>query len=391
MISVEEALGHIFALISPVDTETVPLREAAGRVLREDIVARRDQPPFAASVMDGYAVRHADVAPGATLTVIGEAAAGHAFPGTLSDGQAVRIFTGAPIPDGADRVVIQEDVSRAGDKITLGQTLDSSRYIRDLGTDFKVGTRLPAGRRLTPAQIALAASMNVPTLTVARRPIVALIATGDELVMPGETPGPDQIIASNSFGLAALLEAEGAEVRLLPIARDTKDSLRAIFELAQGADLVVTIGGASVGDHDLVGQVVEDFGMDRSFYKVAMRPGKPLMAGKLGTAAMVGLPGNPVSSMVCGHIFLRPALRALQGLPAAALPRTTATLAAPLDENGPREHYMRAHRDADGRVTAEDRQDSSLMTVLAAAECLIVRAPRDPARSEGERVEIVPL
>ena len=303
----------------------------------------------------------------------------------------MRIFTGAPIPDGADRVVIQEDVSRAGDKITLGQTLDSSRYIRDLGTDFKVGTRLPAGRRLTPAQIALAASMNVPTLTVARRPIVALIATGDELVMPGETPSPDQIIASNSFGLAALLEAEGAEVRLLPIARDTKDSLRAIFELAQGADLVVTIGGASVGDHDLVGEVVEDFGMDRSFYKVAMRPGKPLMAGKLGTAAMVGLPGNPVSSMVCGHIFLRPALRALQGLPAAALPRTTATLAAPLDENGPREHYMRAHRDADGRVTAEDRQDSSLMTVLAAAECLIVRAPRDPARSEGERVEIVPL
>ena len=391
MITVDQALQHIFDLISPVDTETVSLRHAAGRVLREDIVARRDQPPFAASVMDGYAVRTADASPGATLKVIGESAAGHAFDGHLNAGEAVRIFTGAPIPTGADRVVIQEDVTRDGTSITISETAETQRYIRDLGTDFKVGDRIDAGRKLTPADIALAASMNVPTLSVARKPVVALIATGDELVMPGEDPGPDQIIASNSFGLAAILEAEGADVRLLPIARDTEAALRGVLELATGADLVVTIGGASVGDHDLVGKVVGDLGMDRSFYKVAMRPGKPLMAGRLGSSAMVGLPGNPVSSMVCGHIFLRPALRALMGLRAEPLPRTEAKLAADLPPNGPREHYMRATWTTDGEVQAAERQDSSLLSVLASASCLIVRAPGDPARTRGEIVSVVPL
>ncbi len=391
MISVAQALDHVFDLIEPIESERVSLRKAAGRVLREAIVARRDQPPFPASVMDGYAVQDADITPGARLGVIGEAAAGHRFEGSVGQGEAVRIFTGAPIPDGADRVVIQEDVTAAHGEIIISGHVDPQRYIRPLGTDFKVGTQIDAGRILTPSDVALAASMNVPDVTVARRPVVALIATGDELVMPGETPGTDQIIASNAFGLAAIVEAEGAEARVLPIARDTTASLEAVFALAEGADLVVTIGGASVGDHDLVATVIASLGVDRSFYKVAMRPGKPLMAGRLGDAAMIGLPGNPVSSMVCGHIFLRPAIRALLGLGKNALPRAKHILAAPLPANGPREHYMRATLLPDGRVTPAERQDSSLLSVLADANCLILRPPHDPDQHAGREVDVVRL
>ena len=391
MISVDEALGHVLALLSPLDDETVPLARAAGRVLAEDIVAMRAQPPFDASVMDGYAVRDADVAPGATLTVIGEAAAGHRFHGAVAPGEAVRIFTGAPMPEGADRVVIQEDVERAGERVLLKANIESSRYIRPLGTDFHVGDRIVEGRRMTPADVALAASMNVPAVRVTRKPVVALIATGDELVIPGETPGPDQIIASNAFGLAAVLEDEGAEVRRLPIAQDNRASLEACFALARGADLVVTIGGASVGDHDLVGEVAAGLGLDRSFYKVAMRPGKPLMAGRLMDMPMIGLPGNPVSSMVCGHIFLRPAIRALLGLAAGALPRERAALAGDVGPNGPREHYMRARATPEGGVRVLERQDSSLLSVLSAADALVVRPPHDPARKAGESVEFLRL
>ena len=390
MISVDEALGDVFDLIAPLGHETVPLREAAGRVLAADIVATRNQPPFAASVMDGYAVRDEDVRLGTNLRVIGEAAAGRGFTGAVSTGEAVRIFTGAPMPQGANRVVIQEDVERDGDSIRLAEKIDDQAYIRPVGMDFESGDRIGAGVRLTSAEIALAASMNAPMVTVARRPAVALIATGDELVMPGETPNDDQIIASNGFGLSALLEAEGADCRMLPIARDTEPALKAAFELAASADLVVTIGGASVGDHDLVGKVAGHLGMDRSFYKVRMRPGKPLMAGHISGTPMIGLPGNPVSSMVCGHVFLRPAIRAMLGLGKSPLPRGTAPLAAAIPRNGPREHYMRALRDGTA-VRAFDRQDSSLLSVLAAAHCLIVRAPEDPARMKAEMVEVIDL
>ncbi len=385
MISVDEALALVFALVTRVDSEEVPLREAAGRVLAEDVVARRNQPPFRASVMDGYAV-----AGEGPWRVVGEAPAGHAFAGSVAEGDAVRIFTGGVVPEGADRVVIQEDVAREAERITLDADADSERYIREIGADFKVGDRLAAPRRLTPADVALAASMNVPRVTVARRPRVAIIATGDELVMPGEDPRPDQIIASNSFGLAAMAEAEGAEVRLLPIARDTRASLTTVFGLARDADLVVTIGGASVGDHDLVGEVAADLGMERAFYKIAMRPGKPLMAGRMGQAAMVGLPGNPVSAMVCGHLFLRPMLRAMQGLPAEGLREREAVLSSPLTRNGPRQHYMRAYRDEDG-IRAAERQDSSLLTVLSGANALIVRPPHDPERRRGDRVRYINL
>ena len=388
MISVDEALGHLFDLVSPLDAELAPLRTAAGRVLATPVEARRNQPPFRASVMDGYAVNSGGQTGAAQFKVIGEAAAGHAFEGSLSPGDSVRIFTGAPVPEGADLVVIQEDATITDGAMETTINPDDPYYIREIGADFKVGDTIQAPHRLTPADVALAASMNVAEVNVTRRPVVALIATGDELVMPGEAPRADQIIASNSFGLAALAESEGAEVRLLPIAKDTRASLTSIFELARGADLIVTIGGASVGDHDLVGEVAADLGMERAFYKIAMRPGKPLMAGKFGDTPMVGLPGNPVSSMVCGHIFLRPMLRAMQGLPKSTLPLHQAPLTAPLSQNGGRQHYMRAAF-SDGKLTAAERQDSALMSVLASANALIVRPPHDRAREAGETVTFI--
>lgn len=390
MISVDEALSLLLELAAPIGTEHVPLRHARGRVLARPVVARRNQPPFTASVMDGYAVIDADVRPGARLSVIGEAAAGHGFDGRIGPGEALRIFTGAPVPEGATRVIIQEDVRREGGIITLNPDCDSSKYIRGIGADFKVGDTVDAPRHLTPSDLALIAAMNVPDVTVARKPVVALIATGDELVMPGEDPGQDQIIASNTFGIAAVLEQEGAEVRALPIARDTRESLATCFDLAAGADLVVTIGGASVGDHDLVGEVAADRGMDRSFYKIAMRPGKPLMAGHLGDMPMVGLPGNPVSSMVCAHIFLRPMIRAMLGLPARTPTMRTAPLAAPLGANGPRQHYMRARLDG-GKVFVAERQDSALLSVLSQANILAVRKPHAPALGAGEPVSYIEL
>lgn len=390
MITVDQALDHLFSLVSQLEPETVPLREAHGRVLAQPAEARRDQPPFDASSMDGYALNEAEATPGASFDVIGEAAAGHGFDGTVRTGQAVRIFTGAPVPEGADKVVIQEDVSRDSDRITLGDRLDDKPNIRPRGGDFKVGDRIESPRLLSPEDVALLASMNVADVTVTRKPKVALIATGDELVMPGEDPGPDQIIASNSFGLCALLDTLGAEPRMLPIAGDTRESLETAFDLAKGADLVITIGGASVGDHDLVGKVAGDLGMERAFYKVRMRPGKPLMAGRMGDAAMLGLPGNPVSAMVCGHVFMAPMIRAMQGLGAHPAPRLSARLAADMGPGGPREHYMRAQVE-DGTILPERSQDSGMLSVLARANALLIRPADDAPRAQGDWIEYVPI
>ncbi|MCV2880869.1 gephyrin-like molybdotransferase Glp [Actibacterium sp. XHP0104] len=390
MISVNDALTRIFDLVTPTGVETVPLAQAAGRVLAEPVTARRDQPPFAASAMDGYALNSVEAEVDAQLMVIGTSAAGHGFDGKIGPGQTVRIFTGAPMPQGADRVILQEDVTVSGSIITLNHGLDVGPHVRPAGADFRVGDQLKAPRLLTPADLALLASMNIADVPVRRRPVVAIIATGDELVMPGEEPGPAQIIASNGFGLKALVEQAGAEARLLPIARDTEAALRAVFKLAEGADMILTIGGASVGDHDIVAPVAAELGMEQAFYKVAMRPGKPLMAGQMGGAVMVGLPGNPVSSMVCGHIFVLPAIRAMLGLHARPAPRAQATLAADLRENGPREHYMRA-RLCDGRVTPFDSQDSALLTILSEANALIVRPPNDGPRRTGDVVDYLPI
>lgn len=390
MITVAQALDALFALAGPLGTETTPLAEAAGRVLAEPVVAARNQPPFAASAMDGYALKGVEADPEAMFKVIGTSRAGARFEGSVGPGQAVRIFTGAPVPVGADRVIIQEDVRRDSELITLARALDRGPYVRPMATDFAIGDTVDAPRILGPRDLALIASMNAGHVTVRRRPEVALIATGDELVMPGEEPGPDQIIASNGFGLKAMLEAAGASARLLPIARDNGASLRTVFGLAEGADLVVTIGGASVGDHDLVAPVAAELGMVQSFYKVAMRPGKPLMAGRLGGAAMVGLPGNPVSALVCGHIFLVPMIRSMLGLGAAPAPRQPARLAEDLPENGPREHYMRATLGPDG-VRPLPRQDSSLLSILQRANALLVRPAGDPARMAGVNVDVLTL
>lgn len=390
MISPEEALARVFALVQPLDTESLPLEHAAGRVLREAVCAQRDQPPFAASAMDGYGVGP-DAQAGANLRLIGEAAAGHAFSGALSTGEAVRIFTGAPIPQGVGRVVLQEDIARDGDRITLPERLDQSTHIRPRGADFTQGDIVTAPRRLSAVAMALLASMNCPNVTVSRRPDVAIIATGDELVMPGCTPRADQIIASNAFAIKALAEAEGARARILPIAADTETSLRAVFDLASGADMIVTIGGASVGDHDLVGPVADMLGAKRSFYKIALRPGKPLMAGTLGKSLLLGLPGNPVSSIVCAHLFMRPALRAMLGLGEWPLPTATATLACDLPANGPRTHYMRATLGPGPTIMPVGNQDSSLLTVLAGADALLVQPAGDGPRKAGAPMRYIAL
>lgn len=390
MITVEDARSLLFDLVDRLPAETVALADAADRVLAQDVYATRNQPPFAASSMDGYAVKSTEVELHAMFKLIGESAAGNRFDGTVGPGQAVRIFTGAPVPDGADFVVIQEDTEQREDLITITDEPGSKPNIRPAGVDFKSGTQITAPRILRAEDVALLAAMNIPEIPVTRKPVVALISTGDELVMPGESPGPDQIIASNTFGLKALLEDVGALVRLLPIARDTVSSLEMAFNLAKGADLVVTIGGASVGDYDLVADVSQGLGMERSFYKVRMRPGKPLMAGHINGAAMVGLPGNPVSAMVCGYLFLAPMIRRMLGIEQVLAPFRTARLAEPIGENGPREHYMRAVVDETG-ITACSDQDSSLLSVLARANALLVRAPHDPPRSVGDEVSYLPI
>lgn len=390
MIPVAQAQALCLDGLASLDTETLPLRQTAGRTLAAAASATRAQPPFAASAMDGYAVDGSALMPGATFQVMGEAAAGHAWPGTLKTGEACRIFTGAPVPDGANHVVIQEDVIRTGDQITILDTLGNGPNIRPAGADFPADFSLGAGHKITAPDLALLAAMNVPQVTVHRRPTVAFIATGDELVMPGGSPGTDQIIASNIFALAAMVENAGAQAQILPIAADTTTALTQAFHWALTSDLVVTIGGASVGDHDLVADVAETVGITRSFHKIAMRPGKPLMLGHAGATPFLGLPGNPVSAIVCGHLFLLPMVRRMMG-ETEVLPTTTvARLACDLAANGPRAHYMRA-RNENGTVTPFARQDSALLSVLTQANCLMIRPPNDPARKAGANMQIIPI
>lgn len=392
MITVEEALLRCLALVTPLPTETVPLRHAAGRWMATPATARRDQPPFPASAMDGYAV-HGDPAPGTRYKVIGEAGAGHAFTGSLPSGTALRIFTGAPIPAGATRVIIQEDVIAEAAEITVKPGADTATHIRPAGQDFRAGDTL-SPRLLRPNDLALLASMNIAVLPCTRRPVVAIIATGDELVMPGEIPRSDQIIASNSFAIAALVEETGAQARLLPIARDTIDDLTTVLTLAAGADMVVTIGGASVGDHDLVAKAAASLGMTQAFWRIAMRPGKPLMAGTLAGVPMLGLPGNPVSAIVCAHLFVLPMLRAMLGQPDPEPHLLRGILGVDVGPTGPRTHYMRA-RMAPGPgllvITPFDRQDSALLGVLAEADALLVRPLGDRAQRAGAEVAYLPL
>ncbi len=396
MISVEEARVRILAGLRMTPAEIVPLAEAAGRVLAAPVAARRTQPPADVSAMDGYALRAADARAGAVLRVIGEAPAGHPLAGHLGAGEAVRLYTGSVVPEGADAIVIQEDAEPDGARVTIREAATAKRHIRSKGQDFFAGdTLLPAGRRLSPRDIGLAAAGDHPWLTVHRRPRVAILATGDEVALPGEPVPPGSIVSSNAHALAALVSAAGGVPMVLPVARDAADAIAAAADAAAGADLLVTTGGASVGDHDLLQAGLGRRGLAVDFWTVAMRPGKPLMFGTLGALPVVGLPGNPVSALVCGLLFVLPALRRLAGLPDAMPARTRARLGAAMGQNDRREDYVRARLAVrpDGALVATpfERQDSAMLRLLAEADALIVRPPHASPAAAGAEVEILRL
>ena len=394
LIPVAQALARVLAAAKPLEAEEVALTHAFGRTLAAPLVAGRTQPPFANSAMDGYALRAADA--GARLRVVGESAAGRALAGAIGQGEAARIFTGAPLPEGADSVALQEDAQRDGEFVALNAPVGLGDNIRGVGLDFRAGeTLLAAGRRLSPRDVALIAAANQPTARVARQPRVAILATGDELRAPGEALGPAQIVASNNLFVVGLARAQGAEAIDLGIAPDRPEALaeRIAAARAARADVLVTLGGASVGDYDLVQQALTDAGMELGFWRIAMRPGKPLMFGRIGAMLALGLPGNPTSSAVCGLLFLAPLLRALAGDPQAGADHSeAATLAVDLPANGIREDYMRANltRDAGGwSATPARNQDSSLVRTLADAQGLIVRPPHAPPARAGENCRVL--
>lgn len=399
LIPVDEAIARIVAGVSPLETEHVALADALGRTLAEPLAATRTQPPFPASAMDGFAVRAADTqnVP-ATLTLIGTAAAGHAFNGTLGPGEAVRLSTGAPLPAGSDAVLVKENADTVGTHSVIArEPATAGRHIRRPGLDFRKGdVLLPAGHLLGVREIALAAAMNHPTVPVRRRPKVAIIATGDELVRPGKEPGPDQIVASNDAGIVAFARLNGAEPHDLGIVIDDDEAIGETVDaaLARQADIIVTLGGASVGDYDLVQDVLTDKGMHLDFWRIAMRPGKPLMFGRFGETRVLGLPGNPVSSIVCALLFLRPLIAAFLG-ETLRDPTQAALLAEGLPENDNRQDYLRATLDFDTdgppKAAALSSQDSSGLSVLARADCLIVRPPHAPPANAGDPCRIIRL
>ena len=395
MISVDEAVQRVTAAFRPLDIETVPINEAHGRVLAEDAKARLTQPPFPVSAMDGYAVRARDVASvPVTLRVVGEAPAGHPFTGNFQEGGAVRIFTGGVVPEGADAIIIQEDTDRDGARVTLKHAAVAGKHIRKAGLDFAEGEVLVrGGQRLRARDLALLAAGDIASVPVRRRPRVAFAGTGDELSRPGAPRKPGGIVASSGYGLSAMIEAWGGEPVDLGILPDTVEAVSALPERAKGADLIVTMGGASVGDHDLVRTALAPKGFVLDFWKIAMRPGKPLIFGHLGRTPFLGLPGNPVSSFVCAILFLKPALEAMLGETRTTQLRP-ARIARALPENDSRQDYLRASLGfREGHWWAEPfaMQDSSMQSAFAAADGLIVRAPHAPAASVGDHVDVLPL
>ncbi len=399
LMPVADALSAVLAGAEPLPEEMVALDAAHHRVLARDVAALRTQPPQAMSAMDGYAVRSADASHvAARLKVIGEVAAGRPFQRIIGKGEAVRIFTGGVIPEGADAVIIQEDTVVESGGITITEAAIPGRHIRPAGVDFRKGDILLArGTRLTDRDLSLAAGMNYPDLAVRRRPKVAILATGDELVMPGSTPGPGQIVYSNGYALRALARHEGAETIDLGIAADTVEATALGIRRARdsGADILITTGGASVGDHDLVKQSLEAEGVAMAFWRIAMRPGKPMMHGRLGAMRVIGLPGNPVSSYVCGFLFLVPLIRKLSGRADIHHASETALLGRDIPANDLREDYLRARLEvrAEGGLIATpvDHQDSSLLGNLATAGALVIRAPFAPQAAAGSACDILRL
>jgi molybdopterin molybdotransferase len=396
MISVEEARERILADLRPTPAEIVALADAWGRVTAASVIARLTQPPADVSAMDGYALRAADGTLGAELHVIGSAPAGHPFEGMVGPGQIVRLFTGSVVPRGADAILLQEDATAVGTSVRANEAVAAGRHIRRAGQDFAAGDAVvPAGRRLTARDIGLAAAANHPWLTVHRRPRVAILATGDEIAMPGEPIPPGGIVSSNSHALAALVRAGGGEPVVLPVAADAREAVAALADAVHGMDLLVTTGGASVGDHDLVIESLKSRGLELDFWQIAMRPGKPLLFGRLDAVPVLGLPGNPVSAMVCSILFLLPALSRLCGLPAAPPPAVQAVAGAALRANDHRADHLRATvtLDSHGRIVATPFpvQDSAMLRRLALADALILRAPNAPAVAEGSEVTVIRL
>ncbi|MBX4966309.1 molybdopterin molybdotransferase MoeA [Rhizobium binae] len=391
LLPVAEAQNRLLSRAKPVTaSETLPLAGAEGRVLATDLTASLTQPPFNASAMDGYALRRDDAPePGAVLKVIGTSAAGHGFAGNVGHGEAVRIFTGAPVPSGADSVLLQEDAEQIEGGIRTSFPVRPGQHVRPRGQDFVEGEAvLSAGTVLDFPRLTVAAAMNRPDVEILKRPLIAILATGDELLPPGSTPGPSQIIASNTFGIAALARKAGADVLDLGIVPDNKARITAAIDKARGAeaDVIVTLGGASVGEHDLVQATLIEAGMQLDFWRIAMRPGKPLMVGSFGQTHVLGLPGNPVSSLVCSLLFLEPLIRKLASLPPMRR-EATAEAAVSLRANDHRQDYIRAKlsKSASGNWLAEPfaKQDSSLMKVFAQADCLIIRPPHAPELPAG--------
>jgi molybdopterin molybdotransferase len=397
MLSVEEAISKVKVGVQQVSSEQVALPDALGRVLACDVYSRLTHPPVAVSAMDGYAVQARDLSNfPVTLKQIGVSAAGTSFQGEISSGETVRIFTGAPLPVGADTIIIQEIVNTKKNNITLKEGAPKGSFVRPAGLDFFKGdVLLEKGQVLTARDLGLAAAMNVPWLDVRRLPRIAFTATGNEIVMPGDPLGSDQIISSNSIALGAYIKTLGGVPINLGIARDNEDSLRRVFDGALGADMLVTLGGASVGDYDFVRKVLKSEGMDLSFYKVAMRPGKPLIFGHLGKIPVLGLPGNPVSAGVTSVIFLKAAMSVMLGLDDCSNVPTMDLLGCKLEANDFRQDYLRSSltTNAKGNLVATPfkKQDSSMMERLAKADCLVVRSPEATAASEGDSVEIIVL
>ena len=392
MINVEDALKKIFRILPKNGNEKISLLNACGRVLAKDVLAKNDQPPFSTSAMDGYVISDPTPRVGSSYNLVGEVSAGSTFSGVLGNGEAIRIFTGAPIPVGGKRVIIQENMVIKYNTVTINELNGNETFIRKIGSDFKSGQIFETPKVLTPFHLSLIASMNSSEVTVYKKPTVAIISTGDELVIPGEKRSASQIISSNSFGIYSRLVLAGANPRLLPIAKDTESSLKSILELAMGSDIIVTVGGASVGDYDLVKKVLKTVGMKPEFEKVAMRPGKPLFAGKLNKSAVVGLPGNPVSSLICTEIFLVPAINHFLNMSSNSREVINVKSAKTIPKNGPREHYMRANYDTLTKlVSVEDRQDSSLLSVLVNSNSLVVRKPNSPQIKKGQLVPTILL
>ena len=396
LLPVEVARARILASLTPTAAETIALPEAAGRVLARPVLARLTQPPADVSAMDGYALRAADGVLGARLAVIGAAPAGHPFVGSVGPGQAVRIFTGGFLPEGADAILLQEDAEAADGAVLVKEGVTPGRWVRKRGLDFAEGeTLLAQGRRLMARDIGLAAASNNPWLAVHRRPRIGILATGDEIALPGDPIPPSGIVSSNAHALAALIRAGGGEPIVLPIAPDDASAIADVAAAAQAYDILVTTGGASVGDHDLIQQALGGEGFELGFWKIAMRPGKPLIWGRLGRVPVLGLPGNPVSALVCAIIFLLPALARLSGLPGAPTPSRRVICAAPLAENDRRADFLRASldTDAEGHITVRPFpvQDSSMLATLARADALVLRAPFAPALPAGAEVEAIML